>query len=107
MPVSFTFYSLVERQPEHLEEVVWMRPVNACGSEGFDPRQIQVEYSWAELDENGWDTGTSFCYSEETKDHFSSDKYRLDILFDGNVGDTGTYWCSIDDYFDTFDGIVN
>lgn len=104
MPVTLKFYKLSEKKPKHLEDIIWLEGCGSFGSFGFNPREIKVEYSWTELDEAGFDSGNSYCYDEKYLKDFNNDAlFRLDILFDGNVGDDDTLWCSVEEYWEAFE----
>lgn len=79
--ITFYFYTPDEKLPNHYEEIVFLSKHNSFGTEYFDVRSGTVKYEFAELDENGIDTGTSICY--EGNEHLVNDPdVKLRILID-------------------------
>lgn len=108
MPVTITFHKISEKKPKHMEDIIWLRNTSSFGNSGFEPREIQAEYQWTSLDENGWEDGLSFTY-EEGDDEILFEEHenmRLDILFDGYIVKDDTLWISQDDFWKCFEGTV-
>ncbi len=141
MSVNICFHTIKEKRPKHHQKIIWLSQVNSFQLTGFDPREINVEYQWTELNENDEETGNSYCFDKndlsinETmlinewltdlytpstsqkiknkidilfKDHIIEEntlkiKYRLDILFDGYIVEENTLWCSVEEYWKSFE----
>lgn len=92
MSVTFTFYTVAEKKPEHGQDIIWLRKIRGF-HEGFDPRQIEVEYVWDD------EEGTTACYNGEE----AEDGWRLKILFDGQEADEDDLWTPLEEYWATLD----
>lgn len=101
MAIQFTFYRVSEKKPKHNEEIIWLKSTSVFAYEGFEPKEVTVEYSWFEIDENGYPTGDQCCYSEE--DGETLEDHVLQIIFDGYVVEDSWLWCSVDDYWKALD----
>lgn len=101
MAINFTFYRVEEKKPDNYEDIIWLKHNNYAGYEGFNPREITVEYTWLELDENGEETGNQCCYSEG--DGETLENHKLAILFDGYIAQPDYLWCSVEDYWKALD----
>jgi len=96
MPVTFTFYKISERKPEHHREVVWLHPVSSFDYYGFEPKSTTVEYQWSELDEEGHPTGNAICYN--VGDPEVLDDHKLEILFDSWYAEDDWLWMGEEDF---------
>jgi hypothetical protein len=105
MPVTITFYKLSEKKPEHLEDIIWLRKTSCFNMQGFEPREIQAEYQWTALDEDGTPNGNAYCYEggEDIKDFQNPDSVQLDILFDGYIATDDFLWVSQEEYWKCFE----
>ena len=54
MPVAITFHKVSEKKPEHGQSIIWLQNTTSFGYQGFNPREVDVEYQWTEyfLDNN-------------------------------------------------------
>ncbi len=100
MSVSIIFYTMAERQPKHNEHVIWLRPTGSFGFDGFDPQEVNAEYCWFQLDEDGTFSGNQMMYSSRNK--IAPAGYKLEIMFDGEVVDDFTLWCPVKEYWKYF-----
>lgn len=105
MPVTITFYKISEKKPKHQEDIIWLRNTSSFDMEGFEPREIQAEYQWTELDEDGEPNGNGFIYEseEDLKDFENPDSVKLDILFDGYVATDDFLWVGVEEYWSFFE----
>lgn len=94
MPVTMTWNLAADCKPAHDEPIIWMQTVSANGAYGFMPREVCVEYQWAEFDETG-DTGNAVCYEPGDE---PLENHRLAILVDGYELRDHHLWMSIKDY---------
>ena len=110
MPFTLTFHSLVEKTPQHDEQILYF---STC-YDSFDAQvgnlnDATVEYYWDEYDENGDYTGNSACYNQEDS---AEDNWKLCF----SIGDEGFvidevepeprknnyYWISAEEFWNTF-----
>ncbi len=98
MPVNLSFNKISEKKPEHGQIVIWLQEISSFGHQGFELREIEVEYQWTEFDEDG-DTGNSSGYRITDK---PEDGWRLDIIFDSWIVEDNFLWCSEDEYWNSF-----
>lgn len=101
MAVQITFYRVGEKKPKHNEEIIWLKSTSVFAYEGFEPREITVDYCWFEIDECGEYTGIQCCYSED--DGETLEGHALHMLFDGYIAQPEWLWCSVDDYWKALD----
>lgn len=101
MAVQITFYRLSEKKPENYEEIVWLKCNSSFGYEGYEPREITVEYCWFEVDEDGNQTGNQCGYSKEDGDTLEG--HELEIIFDSYIAEPDWLWCSVEDYWKALD----
>lgn len=94
MSVTFTFHTVAERKPAHGQGIIWLRKTSSFGHEGFDPRQIEVEYVW----DDGEGCSCGYDGEEEELDGFS-----LRIMFDGEYVDEEELWIPLEEYWAAFD----
>lgn len=96
MPITMTWNLVSEQAPKHQENIIWLRVASSFDSYGFEPREVEVEYMWAELNEDNLETGNCVCYTEgkeEIKGH------RLIICVDGDEMQPTDLWMSEDAYY--------
>ncbi len=103
MSVTITFHEISEKKPRHGQVIIWLRPTESFGYSGFNPTEIEVEYSWEDLDENADPTGDYISYVENDKVPMGA---RLVILFGGIVVSNDSLWISLDEYWKSFDGVM-
>ena len=113
MPFTLTFHSLVEKTPQHGEQILYF----STGLDSFDAQQgnlrdATVEYYWDEYDENGDATGNSCTYDPEDSEVLVN--WRLcfslggDFLDEGFVIDDAEprknnfYWINAEEFWNTF-----
>ena len=48
MPVTITFHKVSEKKPEHGQSIIWLQNTSSFGYQGFNPREVDVEYQWTE-----------------------------------------------------------
>lgn len=111
MSITFTFYSLQEKMPQHKEEIVFLREVSSFGQTGFKPLVEVVFYEWIGLGEAD---GYSFFFDENDEQQtpykvgdvaeFDGEQFQLCFHLDGysyGIGDgwRGLYWCSADEFW--------
>mgnify|MGYP003345377661 CR=1 FL=1 len=102
MPVTITFNKTSEKKPENQESIIWLRTTSSFGYQGFEPREVDVEYQWTELDEDGYETGNSYTF-ESNEDFSNNEKMRLDLLFDGYIAAPNDLWVSQEDFWKCFE----
>ena len=101
MPVTITFHTFKEKQPKHQDSVIRLCKTSSFDMEGFNPREVTVEYMWEEIDETGSATGIDCCYHEGDK---QENGYRLVVSDDnGEVFEDDSLWISVDEYWECFD----
>lgn len=109
MSVTITFHTFAERMPAHQQSIIWLQRTSSFGFQGFDPQQIEVEYSLTVLDEDGEDSGTSICWNKRWKrkpgDIFKQhgNQYRVDVLLDGWHASPEDLWIDVEEYWACFD----
>lgn len=96
MPVTFTFYKISEKKPEHQQEIVWMHPISSFDYYGFEPKSCTVEYQWSEVDEEGFATGNAICYIDGDTD--TPENHKIEILFGSWYAKDDWLWMDINDY---------
>jgi hypothetical protein len=101
MPITITFYKVSERKPKHNESIIWLKNVNQYGFEGFEPVELNVEYSWEEIDENGDYTGGSYVYDQNNPP--PPVNCKLIILFKAVIAEDDFLWCPVEEYWKSFD----
>ena len=101
MSVTITFYTFEEKKPKHQESIIWLRSISSFGFEGFDPTEVDVEYCWFEVDEEGYHTGDQVCYDSE--DDSVPDGCKLEVMFDGYVATDDMLWIGVEEYWKCFD----
>lgn len=113
MPVTITFYSIKEKQPHHGEDIIWLSKTSSYGYDGFEPRDIQAEYSWECVDKHGCSNGTSACFDPDTESGYKlgeivkiqGNLWKLQVLFDGWVADGNDLWIGVEDYWKYFEEV--
>ena len=105
MSVTITFHRISEKKPEHQEDIIWLRKTSCFDMIGFEPREIQAEYQWTTLDQNGEPDGNAYCYEGENdvKEFDNPDSVQLDILLDGYIASDDDLWISQEDYWKCFE----
>ena len=98
MPVTFTFYRISERKPEHNQQIIWLQNRGDHYYHVFEPREVTVEYSWEELDDKGNFTGCSSCYDPDEIIEDTSN-LKLCIILDGHYADENDLWCPVENYW--------
>jgi len=104
MAVQITFYRVSEKKPKHNEEIIWLKSTSNFGYDGFEPKEVTVEYCWFETDETGETTGVQCWYSEE--DGETLEGHVLQIMFGGYFVEDNWLWCSVDDYWAALDNEI-
>jgi hypothetical protein len=82
--ITFDFYTIEDRPPNHNDEVVFLSKQNSFEVEYFNVRIGTIEYVWEELDENGEYNGNSVCYDAD--DFMDDPNIRLNILISDYSG---------------------
>lgn len=100
--LTLKFYKFKERKPEHNQEIVYIKPSYSFDSCTFEPSYETVEYCWFELDENGEHNGCQICYTEGDEAN-PPENCKLEIMVGPYIVDENWYWCTIDEYFNSFD----
>jgi hypothetical protein len=100
MPVTIKFYIIVEKKPEHNQDIIWLKGVSSFEYSGYTLRQVTAEYSW-ELLEDGEYNGTSCCY--EAPDDFKEGEANIVIMLDGHIATDEDLWVSVEEYWESFD----
>lgn len=95
MPVTMTWNLVSEQAPAHQESIIWLRVASSFGSYGFEPREVEVEYIWQGIDDQGYPTGEDIIY-EDGDEPISG--CRLMVLFDGWEPNPTDLWMSQVDY---------
>lgn len=105
MSVTITFHRISEKKPEHQEDIIWLRKTSCFDMLGFEPREIQAEYQWTALDDEGSPNGNAYCYEGEgdIKDFDNPASVQLDILLDGYIASDDDLWISQEDYWKCFE----
>ena len=113
MPFTLTFHSLVEKTPQHGEQILYF----STGLDSFDAQQgnlrdATVEYYWDEYDEDGDATGNACTYDPENAE--IPDNCRLCFSLGGDFLDEGFviddeeprknnfYWINSEEFWNTF-----
>lgn len=94
--VNLQFHKFSEKAPKHNEHVLWFNPVGFFGSLEVSPEPGKVEYSWEEIDRDGYPTGHSFCYNGEAE----IPSCRLMIAIGPSYASDSTYWVSTEEVLD-------
>lgn len=90
MSVSITFYTVGERKPKNGEDIIYLLKRSSYGSEGFEPKECQVELTY--IDEEG--TG---CCERCNEDDVEQ------IIFGHNIVDDDWLWVPVEEYWNAFD----
>lgn len=96
MPVTMTWNLVSEQAPEHQEEIIWLRVSSSFTYCGYEPREVDVEYVWAVVDEEGEFTGNCVTYEKGDK---PEKNWRLLITVDGWELLPTDLWMSQADYY--------
>ena len=108
--INIKFWTFEERKPKHYQEIIFLRAMSYMGDyEGFNPRELTVEYVWELSDSNG-SLGESCGYDEEdpnppelSKDEEESGcSWKLMINVGGFYDLDGCYWSPVEEYWDCF-----
>ena len=62
--ITLNFYTLAEKTPKHNESIIYLDKKYSFDSYGFQPREINVEYSWELVESDGTHCGGSVGYDE-------------------------------------------
>lgn len=105
MSVTITFHRISEKKPEHQEDIIWLRKTSCFDMIGFEPREIQAEYQWTALDEDGCANGNAYTYEgeDDIKEFDDPTSVQLDILLDGYIASDDDLWISQEDYWKCFE----
>lgn len=98
MNINFTFYTVKERKPERGEEIVWFRLYDTLGYEAFTFYPLRVEYSYEEVDKNGFRTGTGYCEPVNGTEEC--------VVFDGEFAEPAFLWCPIKDFYEAVKEVI-
>lgn len=99
MPVDLKFYTYKEKQPDEGKEVAYFRP--SGDGHSFEYGLCEVEYSWVEFDEDGYETGVSHQYTGPAN-HFPTPKppsptCKLKALVEGEYMEDDWVWAYLKD----------
>jgi hypothetical protein len=61
---TLNLYSVKERQPKDGELIFFWGSKNCFGDDYLFPELVKVEYTWIEVDEEGYATGLQYFYEE-------------------------------------------
>lgn len=93
--ITFKFYTLAERRPNHNQEIIVLRKSSSFGMDGFSPSEGTCEYTWMYHDDSG-----SCGYSENDNHDYMHTIADLLIEFDGYIMDETFVWCPVEEYWD-------
>jgi hypothetical protein len=109
MPVTITFHKVSEKKPEHQQSIIWLKTTYSFGYQGFEPREIQADYVWENVDEDGRINGCAACFDPETEDVndpeqiINGERWKLFLLFDGWCAHENDLWVDVDEYWKCFE----
>lgn len=113
MPVTITFHKVSEKKPEHGQSIIWLQNTSSFGYQGFNPRDVDVEYQWTEYfladNNNKVATGNAICYNhgDETPEPENGVFYEISILAgEWELGPTDL-WIDVEEYWKCFDANNN
>ena len=106
MPVTITFHKVSEKKPEHGQSIIWLQNTSSFGYQGFNPREVVVEYQWTEYflaDKVA--TGNSICYNygDETPEPENGVFYEISILVGSWELEPNDLWIDVEEYWRCFD----
>ena len=101
--VTFNFYTVAERHPNHNESVIYLRPTSSFGFEGFKPCETVAEYCWFGVDSDGTHNGIQISY--DVDDPGVPEGCKLEVMFDGWIAEDNWLWIPIEEYWSTLDGV--
>lgn len=93
--ITFSFYKISEKKPKNGEEIILLEKHSSFEYETFEPRPVKVWYNYEEIGEDGLPTGNSW---------FEPYENCREVPYCGNNAiEDDAYWCSLDDYWASFD----
>lgn len=106
MPVTITFHKVSEKKPEHGQSIIWLQNTSSFGYQGFNPREVDVEYQWTEYflaDKVA--TGNAICYNhgDETPEPENGVFYEISILAGSWELEPNDLWIDVEEYWKCFD----
>lgn len=110
--ITLNFYTLAEKTPKHNESIIYLDKKYSFDSYGFQPREINVEYSWELVESDGTHCGVSVGYDENdpTPPELSEEEiadgcmYELVILAEDQYMDENSLWSPADEFWESFTG---
>lgn len=94
--IQIPFWSVAERQPQHQDAIIWLWRRSAFDMVSFEPREITVEYTWA-----NHNTGDQINFDPDDPD--IPEGFTLEILFGHHFAEPRDLWCPLDTYVAIFD----
>jgi len=112
--IQIPFYTTEEKSPSHNQFIIILVGRTSFDMTGFEPRQVNVEYSWEGYDNEGEHTGTSACFNAETESHkklgdlvlFGLDlgtTYKLEWQADGLRSEDIAFWVPEEEYWEALE----
>lgn len=106
MPVTITFHKVSEKKPEHGQSIIWLQNTTSFDYQGFNPREVDVEYQWTEYflaDKVA--TGTAICYNhgDETPEPENGVFYEISIIAGDQELEPNDLWSDAEEYWRCFD----
>jgi hypothetical protein len=105
MPVTFTFHTIEEKKPKHDQEIVYLRIGSEFGYAFFEPKVLQAEYRWEEIDEDGYPTGDDVIYNGESPKEMEGHKLIL-LDEDGWELDNKALWMPVSEWLEIQEKIL-
>jgi hypothetical protein len=90
------FYTVAEKTPKFKEAIVFFRVAYSFGSIFPEFQEGHVEYTWVEIDEDGYECGNAVTYYENDT---CPEGYRLVMDVGHNRLDEKTLWCPINEFY--------
>jgi hypothetical protein len=106
MPVTITFHKVSEKKPEHGQSIIWLQNTSSFGYQGFNPREVDVEYQWTEYFlADKVSTGTAICYNhgDETPEPENGMFYEISIIAGDQELEPNDLWIDVEEYWKCFD----
>ena len=96
----------MKRNQNHGQSIIWLQNTSSFGYQGFNPREVDVEYQWTEYflaDKVA--TGNAICYNcgDETPEPENGVFYEISILADGWELEPNDLWIDVEEYWKGFD----
>lgn len=110
--ITLNFYTLAEKTPKHNESIIYLDKKYSFDSYGFQPREINVEYSWELVESDGTHCGVSVGHDENdpTPPELSEEeiadgcRYELVILAEDQYMNEDSLWSPAEEFWESFTG---